>query len=60
MPGNVHLPARMTGLRKNSVANVSQIVTVDKKLLTARVGRLPSAKLDLVFSGVAMVLARQP
>jgi hypothetical protein len=37
------LPARSTGLDKDSVANVSQIVTLDKTDLTKRVGRLPKA-----------------
>ena len=59
MPGNVHLPARATGLPKNSVANVSQIVAIDKSLLTTRVGRLPNSKLGLVFSGIELVLARK-
>ncbi len=59
MPGNVHLPARVTGLAKNSVANVSQIVTVDKSQLTKRVGRLPAAKMELIFSGIDVVLARR-
>ncbi len=57
-PGNVRLSARLTGLPKDSVANVSQIVTVDKNLLTARVGKLPIPKLELVFSGIGIVLGR--
>jgi len=57
-PGNVHLPARLTGLPKDSVANVSQIVTIDKDLLTARVGRLPPSKLELVLSGIDTVLGK--
>jgi mRNA interferase MazF len=57
-PGNVLLPARLTGLSKDSVANVSQIVTLDKHLLTERMGKLPRAKLELVFSGVDVVLER--
>ena len=57
-PGNVSLPARVTGLPKNSVANVSQIVSVDKDLLTARVGRLPQPKLDLLLSGIDIVLGK--
>ena len=57
-PGNVHLPARLTGLPKDSVANVSQIVTVDKALLTARVSRLPASKLGLVLAGVDIVLGK--
>ena len=59
MPGNVHLPARVTGLPKNSVANVSQIVTIDKSLLTTRIGRLPNTKLELVLSGIELVLAKK-
>ena len=58
MPGNVYLSARSTGLPKNSVANVSQLVTIDKTLLTSRASRLPSAKLELVFAGIELVLAR--
>lgn len=57
-PGNVHLPARLTGLPKESVANVSQIVSVDRDLLTARVGKLPHSKLELVLSGIDTVLGR--
>jgi mRNA interferase MazF len=59
MPGNVHLSARSTGLPKNSVANVSQLVTIDRALLIERVGRLPQPKLDLVFTGIELVLARK-
>ncbi len=57
-PGNVRLSPRLTGLPKDSVANVSQIVTLDKTLLTARVGKLPRAKLRLVLSGIDVVLGR--
>jgi mRNA interferase MazF len=58
MPGNAHLPARVTGLPKNSVANVSQIFTVDKSLLIERVGKLPRAKLELLMSGIDIVLGK--
>ena len=57
-PGNVLLPAGLTGLPKDSVANVSQIVTLDRGSLTERVGRLPDAKLELVLFGVDVVLGR--
>ena len=57
-PGNVHLAARLTGLPKESVANVSQIVSVDKNLFTARVGKVPRSKLELVLSGIDTVLGR--
>jgi mRNA interferase MazF len=57
-PGNVLLSESATGLPKESVANVSQIVTLDKSELTVRAGKLPKAKLDLVLSGVDVVLGR--
>jgi mRNA-degrading endonuclease toxin of MazEF toxin-antitoxin module len=40
------------------VANVSQIVTLDKSELTERVGKLPKAKMELVLSGIDVVLGR--
>jgi mRNA interferase MazF len=55
-PGNVRLSARLTGLPKDSVANVSQIVSLDKDLLTARVGKLPRSKMELLLSGIGVVL----
>ena len=57
-PGNVSLPAHFTGLPKDSVANVSQIVSVDRELLTERLGNVPRAKLELLFSGIDVVLGR--
>jgi mRNA interferase MazF len=57
-PGNVRLTARSTGLPRDSVANVSQIVTLDKTVLSERVGKLSSSKLELVLSGIDVVLGR--
>jgi len=57
-PGNVPLEARLTGLSKDSVGNVSQVVTLDKSLLTERVGKLSRAKTDLVLAGIDVVLDR--
>jgi len=57
-PGNVPLPATVTGLPKDSVANVSQIVTLNRSELSERVGRLSRAKLQLVLSGIDVVLGR--
>lgn len=57
-PGNVALSAGVTGLPKDSVANVSQIVTLDKAALSERVGKLPRAKIELVLSGIDVVLDR--
>jgi len=56
-PGNVLCRPRDTGLRRESVANVSQLLTVDKRLLTERVGSLPSRVLAEVESGLRQVLA---
>jgi mRNA interferase MazF len=57
-PGNVPLAAKAAGLPKNSVANVSQIVTLDRSLLTERVGRLGPKLLAQVLHGVDVVLGR--
>jgi mRNA interferase MazF len=57
-PGNVLLTARATGLPKDSVANVSQVVALDRTVLTERVGRLSHPKLELVLSGIDVVLGR--
>ncbi len=57
-PGNVSLPARSTGLTKDSVANVSQIVTLDRDVLTERVGRISKKQLELVFAGLDLVMGR--
>lgn len=57
-PGNVSLPARVTGLPKDSVANVSQIVALDKDLLTELTGKLQRAKLELLLTGIDVVLGR--
>ena len=57
-PGNVLLTASMTGLPKDSVANVSQVVALDRTLLEERVGRLPRAKIDLLLAGLDVVLGR--
>jgi mRNA interferase MazF len=58
-PGNVLIPADRTGLPKDSVANVSQIVTVDRAVLSDRVGHLSEADLELVLAGIDLVLGRE-
>jgi mRNA interferase MazF len=57
-PGNVRLTARATGLSRDSVANVSQLVALDRSILIERVGRLSSSKLELVLAGIDTVLGR--
>jgi mRNA interferase MazF len=57
-PGNVLLPAARTGLPRDSVANVSQITSVDRTLLAERTGHLTAAALEPVLSGIEFVLGR--
>ncbi len=57
-PGNVPLAAAKTGLPRDSVANVSQIVAVDRSLLTEHAGHLSGRDLRLVLSGIDLVLGR--
>ena len=56
--GNVLLQARRTGLFRDSVANVSQILTIDRSQLGDRVGRLSDRELDQLFAGIDIVLGR--
>jgi mRNA interferase MazF len=55
-PGNVRLPRRDTGLRQDSVANVSQILTISKSALLERAGILPSSLLRRLEAGLRLVL----
>ena len=57
-PGNVLLRARSTGLPKDSVANVSQLVALDRSILTERIGRISRRQIELLFAGVDVVLGR--
>jgi len=57
-PGNTMLTARVTGLPKDSVANASQVLTLDRTVLTERVGRVPRAKLELILAGIDVILGR--
>ena len=55
-PGNVLLPAAATGLPRDSVANVSQIITLDKVQLTESTGRVPGPLLTRIARGLRLVL----
>ena len=57
-PGNVPLLRKITGLPKDSVANVSLIIALDRSLLTERVGRLGSKQLAQILHGIDVVLGR--
>jgi len=56
--GNVFLAAKATGLPKDSVANVSQVISLDRSILTKRVGRLAPRLLAQVMHGIDVVLGR--
>ena len=56
-PGNVRITASRSGLPRDSVANVSRVVTLDKGLLTSRVRKLPEAIVRQVDAGLRLVLA---
>jgi mRNA interferase MazF len=55
-PGNVLLPKKATGLEKDSVANVSQVITVDKSFLTEKIGVIPQYLLEQVEHGLRLVM----
>ena len=57
-PGNASLAAGVTGLPRDSVANVSQIIALGKTDLTERVGKLSRAKVELVLAGIDVILGR--
>jgi mRNA interferase MazF len=55
-PGNVLVPKAASGLPKDSVANVSQVVTLDRDFLMERTGKLPIRLLVAVGAGLKLVL----
>lgn len=57
-PGNVQLSAAATSLPKDSVANVSLLVALDKLQLVERVGKIPRRQLELVLAGIDVVVGR--
>jgi mRNA interferase MazF len=56
-PGNVFLPRKSSGLSKDSVANVSQLVTIDKSFLIEKAGKLRVPELQDVEAGIRLVLS---
>lgn len=56
-PGNVLLPKREGRLSKDSVVNVSQLLTLDKTFLTDRVGRVSAASMGAIDEGLRLVLS---
>jgi mRNA interferase MazF len=56
-PGNVRVTRRASGLPQDSVVNVAQLITLDKRMLTQKVGRLPAESLRDVDAGIRLVLS---
>ena len=57
-PGNVHLSSRESGLPRDSVVNVSQVVTLDRSRLVDHVGRIGAPRLESILAGIDLVLGR--
>lgn len=57
LPGNVSVPATLSGLLHDSVANVTQLVTLDRQAMTERVGHLPDWLVEQVGDGLRRALA---
>jgi mRNA interferase MazF len=55
-PGNIEVSQRETGLRRRSVVNLSQLLTLDKQFLGEMAGRIPARKMAAVDAGLKMVL----
>ncbi|MFZ2508573.1 MAG: type II toxin-antitoxin system PemK/MazF family toxin [Steroidobacteraceae bacterium] len=55
-PGNVRTAKAESGLSKPSVVNVSQVLTIDKALLTDRVRPLPAETVQRIDNGLRLVL----
>jgi mRNA interferase MazF len=60
MPGNVFLPAVATGLRRDSVVNITALVTLDKDQLEGPVGRVTDGLMHEVDQGLRRVLGLTP
>jgi mRNA interferase MazF len=56
-PGNVRIAKSDSGLPRLSVVNVSQIMTLDRAILTSKVKTLPGEVMDKVDSGLRLVLS---
>ena len=55
-PGNVLLPAKISGLPRDSVVNVSQLLALDRSFLTEDVGKLPGRLQAKIDAGLRLVL----
>ena len=56
-PGNVALAKKSIGLDRESVVNISQLITLDKSFLSDKVGKISAVKMQEVDEGIRLVLA---
>ncbi len=56
-PGNVRLSKRSVGLNRESVINITQVITLDKSFLTEKTGRLPLPKMNELADGLRLIFA---
>ncbi len=56
MPGNVFIPSTASGLKRDSVVNITALVTLDKADLDPETGHLPASLIDDVDRGLRRVL----
>ena len=56
-PGNLLLGRKDSGLKKDSVVNVSQLITIDKRFLTGKVSKLTSKLQSIMDEGLRLVLS---
>ena len=57
-PGNVLVPAAESGLPRDAVANVAQLVTLDRDYLDEKVGRISGEVMERIDAGLRLVLAQ--
>lgn len=55
-PGNIRISAKISGLPKDSVVNVSQLITIDKTFLTERTGKLSAQMMTSVDDGIKLAI----
>ncbi len=55
-PGNVMLKKGESGLKKDSVINISQVITVDKSDLVEKIGTLPPSRVRQVIEGIKLLI----
>ena len=55
-PGNFKITKKQSDLSKDSIVNVSQLITLDKAFLTESIGKLNSKNINFLNEGIRLVL----